>query len=135
MQLVRSVRPSRRHCIAPFAQISGVIAWAVLAVWGARVIVHRTVCTFGESKVDIANMTIVELAREAYPAWLSDHPGLHCPPRLVELARYIDRTEIKDPWGNDYVLTRPPGLGPIIVSSAGEDGRFGTQDDLRSDLR
>jgi hypothetical protein len=135
MQLVRATARPRRHLAAALAQITGVSTWVVVALWGAGQIATRAMCVYGESKLEVAQTMVRELALDAYPQWLRDHPGLHCPPALGELVRYIDLRDTKDPWGNSYIITCPPAVGPVIVSSAGEDGRFGTVDDLRSDLR
>ena len=50
---------------------------------------------------------------------------------LVELNEYMNRTDITDPWGTEYRMTCARGVQLI---SAGEDGKFGTLDDLGSHL-
>lgn len=39
---------------------------------------------------------------------------------------------IEDPWGNEYKYEKKNGR-PVIIS-AGPDGEFGTEDDIRSDV-
>jgi general secretion pathway protein G len=46
---------------------------------------------------------------------------------------YLDKDVVpKDPWGNDYVYECPGRHNPSFydVSSAGPDGRLGTDDDV-----
>ena len=38
-----------------------------------------------------------------------------------------------DPWGQAYKIEQGEGRNKWVVVSAGEDGEFGTEDDLRSD--
>ncbi len=84
----------------------------------------------GDSKMQIARMAAHQYADEAYLQWRMDHRGL-CPERLSDLNEYMNSKDVKDPWGNPYRM-QCDATHPIFVSSAGEDGRFGTCDDVRS---
>lgn len=86
--------------------------------------------TFGESKLDVAKLTIKKYAYEAYPSWRGAHPDQACPPRLADLNEYMNNKDVKDTYGHDYEMYC--GLHGIVVRSLGEDGRRNTKDDLWS---
>jgi hypothetical protein len=48
----------------------------------------------------------------------------------------MNNKDTKDPWGTDYKMfcgqTLPPGAKGLAVSSAGEDQKEGTSDDIKS---
>jgi hypothetical protein len=74
------------------------------------------------------------LATEDFPRWQKVHPDERCPARLSEL----DDIDTLDPWGHALQYTCDPRLlraaSPgIAITSAGEDGTFGTADDIGSD--
>jgi len=75
---------------------------------------------------------VFKLDREAFPQWRAGHRAL-CPPSIASLIPYMDRFDLRDPYGEPYVLLCDPESGTHVVLSAGEDGRFNTTDDLRSD--
>jgi hypothetical protein len=92
---------------------------------------------FGESKVDVAKMAIQDMTNTAYPMWTRSHQDKQCPERLEDLSEYMNKKDVKDPWGNPYKMfcgaNLPPGAkGGFAVSSSGEDGKDGTPDDLKS---
>jgi hypothetical protein len=73
---------------------------------------------------------VLELAYKAYPQWRLEHRGQSCPRSFDELVAYTHWPE-EDWWGRPYVLIcRDIG---IAVVSVGEDGKLGTEDDIRSD--
>ncbi len=90
----------------------------------------------GMSKVDIAELTVKKYAFEAYPQWAGAHPARTCPTSLADLNEYMNNKDIKDPWGTPYKMycgqTLPPGAKGLAVSSAGEDQKEGTEDDVKS---
>ncbi len=66
--------------------------------------------------------------------WEREHPGTECPASIDELTSYLEGVDSLDGWGQPMKLqcgptipAHPPGL---TIVSAGEDGRFGTADDL-----
>lgn len=80
-----------------------------------------------------ASRQVRRLANEQFPAWRATHPDQLCPDRLSDL----DDT-VLDPWGRALQYTCDPRLLPaaspgIAITSAGEDGTFGTADDIGSD--
>ena len=50
-------------------------------------------------------------------------------PRNYREDGYIKRLP-QDPWGNDYILNNPGSHGKIDISSVGQDGEEGTDDDI-----
>jgi hypothetical protein len=98
----------------------------------------RTMCHFPESKADIATATVKKYALEAYPSWSLAHPDRACPRSLLELGEYMSNHDTFDPWGRPYYFACgaraiPRSADDVWVLSAGEDGVFGTADDIRSD--
>jgi len=111
------------------------IVLAILALVMGLVVGPRVMKMFGESKVDIAKMTVNKYANEAYPSWASSHSDA-CPKQLSDLNEYMNNKDIKDPWGSDYKMycgsSLPAGAKGLAVMSNGEDGKEGTSDDIKS---
>ena len=115
------------------------IVLAILALVMGLVVGPRVMKLFGESKVDIAKMTVHKFTYEAFPMWQRSHSDKAggCPDKLEDLSDYMDKKDTKDPWGNTYRMycgqSLPAGAkGGFAVSSAGEDGKEGTPDDIKS---
>jgi prepilin-type N-terminal cleavage/methylation domain-containing protein len=115
------------------------IVLAILALVMGLVVGPRVMKLFGESKVDIAKMTVHKFTYEAFPMWQRSHSDKAggCPDKLEDLSDYMDKKDTKDPWGNIYKMycgqNLPAGAkGGFAVSSAGEDGKEGTPDDIKS---
>jgi hypothetical protein len=73
--------------------------------------------------------TVANLVHERFPAWRTHHAG--CPHRLAELSSNAR----VDPWGHAMHYTCDRRLRPgahFTVISAGEDGVFGTADDIEA---
>jgi hypothetical protein len=83
------------------------------------------------SNLAIARATIRRYAYHGFPSWAAAHPDLACPGHLSQLDVYVGESGAEDPWGADYRYGCV-GAG-MWVSSAGPDGEFDTDDDLRSD--
>jgi hypothetical protein len=68
--------------------------------------------------------------------WARAHQDKACPDKLEDLAEYMSKKETKDPWGNPYRFfcgqNLPAGAKGLAVMSAGEDGKEGTSDDIKS---
>jgi IPT/TIG domain-containing protein len=90
----------------------------------------------GDSRADIAAVTVKKYAFEAFPQWSAAHPDKACPDRLTDLDEYMNGSPTKDPWGRDYRMlcgaTLPAGARGLGVVSAGEDGKIDTADDIKS---
>ncbi len=110
---------------------------ASVAIGGATWLLGpRMIYTTGESKQQVAKMVVQRYAYEAYAEWSAAHPDELCPRRLADLNEYMNNKDTRDPWGANYLMFcgRMPALSirGIAVLSAGEDGQFGTPDDVRS---
>ena len=112
------------------------IVLAILALVMGLVVGPRVMKMFGESRVDIAKLTVKKYVDEAYPSWSTQHTDKSCPDSLVDLNEYMNNKDTKDPWGGQYKLmcgqSLPPGAKGIAVMSNGEDGKEGTPDDIKS---
>jgi general secretion pathway protein G len=113
------------------------IVLAILALVMGLVVGPRVMRMFGKSKVDIAQLTVKKYAFEAFGEWSQAHPDKACPDKLEDLTQYMDNKDAKDPWGNPYKMfcgqNLPAGAkGGLAVMSAGEDGKEGTEDDVKS---
>ncbi len=113
------------------------IVLAILALVMGLVVGPRVMRMFGKSKVDIAQLTVKKYAYEAFGEWSQAHPDKACPDKLEDLTQYMDSKDVKDPWGNPYKMfcgqNLPAGAkGGLAVMSAGEDGKEGTEDDVKS---
>jgi hypothetical protein len=96
-----------------------------------------------DSKSDITRLQVNEYADSAYVLWARANPGRRCPDALGDLNEFTNRKgvragrpDITDSWGNPMLMLCGekllPGADGIAVTSAGEDGRLGTPDDIRS---
>jgi hypothetical protein len=94
---------------------------------------------FGESKVDRTRIKVKKFAFEAMPQWSMHNPGKACPQGIDDLDEYMadhGPDVANDAWGAPMVLvcgpSLPQGVKGVLVVSAGEDGRWGTPDDIKS---
>ncbi len=80
------------------------------------------------------NILVAKIANEAYVHW-TYATGERCPSSLGDLARYRNKRDTKDGWGNELVMvcdpsgTHTPAFG---VYSLGPDGVAHTGDDIIS---
>jgi general secretion pathway protein G len=112
------------------------IVLAILALVMGLVVGPRVLAMFGESKGKIATATVKKYVFEAYPQWSMNNTGKQCPGQLTDLNTYMNNADGKDPWGNPYKMlcgsNLPAGAKGMAVISAGEDGKEGTADDIKS---
>src|SRR5262245_13923882 len=112
------------------------IVLAILALIMGLVVGPRVMKMFGKSKDDIAKATAKKYAFEAYPSWAAAHPDKQCPDKLEDLNEYMNNKDTKDPWGGQYKMlcgqNLPAGAKGIAIQSPGEDGKEGTEDDVKS---
>jgi general secretion pathway protein G len=128
---------SRRVAQRGMTLLEIMIVLAILALVMGLVVGPRVMRMFGKSKVDIAQLTVKKYAYEAFGEWSQSHPDKSCPDKLDDLTQYMDNKDTKDPWGNPYKMfcgqNLPAGAkGGLAVMSAGEDGKEGTEDDVKS---
>ena len=112
------------------------IVLAILALVMGLVIGPRVMKMFGESKVKITEDKLKMYAYEAYPSWSAAHPDKGCPDKLTDLNEYMNGKDAKDPWNGQYKMLcgqqLPAGAKGLAVMSPGEDGKEGTEDDIKS---
>jgi len=112
------------------------IVLAILALVMGLVVGPKVMKMFGQSKVEIAQMTVKKYVDEAYPSWAMAHTGKECPDNLQELNEFMNSKDTKDPWGSEYKMMcgqqLPQGAHGLAVMSNGEDMKEGTADDIHS---
>ena len=112
------------------------IVLAILALVMGLIVGPRVMKMFGESKVDTTKIKLKKYAYEAYPSWSAAHPDKGCPDKLADLNEYMNNDDSNDAWGHPLKMlcgqSLPAGAKGVAVVSAGEDGKDGTSDDLKS---
>lgn len=102
----------------------------------AKETVENKVEKLTDHKAEIARRRTKDIAFEAFPQWAMMHPDKQCPDSPRELGEFLDDKALLDPWGRPYKLlcgpTLPAGAKGLVAVSAGEDGKDGTADDVRS---
>jgi hypothetical protein len=114
------------------------VAWLVVfgLIAAAMTTRPRVMKIFSESKVDLTRMAVMDYADSAFMMWRHNHRHQPCPSTLGELNEYTNRKlkngrpDISDAWGYDMRMSCDER--GIRVWSLGEDGRYGTSDDVRS---
>ena len=133
----RKLKKARRVAQRGMTLLEIMIVLAILALVMGLVVGPRVMKMFGESKVDIAKMTVNKYANEAYPSWAAAHPDKQCPDKLSDLNEFMnDERDSNDAWQHPIKMmcgaSLPPGAKGLAVASVGEDGKEGTEDDLKS---
>jgi general secretion pathway protein G len=133
--LSRRRRRNGRHTQKGMTLLEIMIVLAIIALVMGFLVGPAVFKAFSSSKVDIAKATSKKYAYEAYTQW-SMRSGKACPESLGELNEYMNNTDTKDPWGNEYLMfcgdTLPAGAKGLAVQSIGEDGKRDTEDDVKS---
>jgi hypothetical protein len=113
----------------------GLAAYGVVVSVAMVALVVVTVVTDlrDPTSTEVVRRTVKAYAFEAYPSWTIAHPWQSCPASLRDLDPYLKPPPVDDldMWGAPYRLVCGPGS--LKVLSAGEDAKFGTADDVRSD--
>ena len=112
------------------------IVLAILALVMGLLVGPKVMKMFAGSKVDITKLKLKKYAFEAYPSWSASHPDKACPGNISELNEYMNGNDSNDSWGRPIKMmcgaNMPAGAKGIALSSMGEDGKDGTEDDLKS---
>jgi hypothetical protein len=91
---------------------------------------------FRETKGKTTRLKLNMVAFQAYPAWMAAHPEKDCPDKLADLNPFMNSDDMNDAWGTPLTMlcgaNLPAGARGFAVSSAGEDHKVGTSDDLHS---
>lgn len=139
-RLRRSLRRASIHRV-PRAQrgmtlLEIMIVLAILALVMGLLVGPKVMKAFSSSKVDTTKIKLTQYANEAYPQWSSQHPDKSCPEKLSDLNEYMNSKDDKDSWGHPLKMlcgsNMPAGVKGLGVMSVGEDGKEGTEDDLKS---
>jgi general secretion pathway protein G len=112
------------------------IVLAILAIVMGLLVGPRVLKMFGESRVKTTKIKLTQYANEAFPQWSSSHPDKACPDKITDLNEYMNSSDANDSWGRPIKMlcgtNLPAGARGIALISMGEDGKDGTDDDLKS---
>ena len=112
------------------------IVLAILALVMALLVGPKVLRMLGDAKVKTTKIKLKKYAFEAYPSWSAAHPDKNCPDKLADLNEYMNSTDANDSWGRPLKMmcgaSLPAGAKGLAVLSIGEDGKEGTEDDLKS---
>ncbi|MGE0867715.1 MAG: prepilin-type N-terminal cleavage/methylation domain-containing protein [Kofleriaceae bacterium] len=128
---------SSRHAQRGMTLLEIMIVLAILALVMGLVVGPRVMSMFKEGKKDVAQAAVMKFAHEAYTQWSMANPQKGCPEKIEDLSKYMNSSDVKDPWGTPYKMfcgaNLPAGVqGGFGVMSVGEDGKEGTEDDVKS---
>ena len=105
------------------------IVLAIIGLVMGLLVGPRVLAAFGSSKTKVARIAVRKFAYEAYPQWSAQHTGKRCPDSLQDLTPFMNSEDIKDPWGNPYLMQcgdqAPAGAKGFAVISYGDDGKPG----------
>ena len=122
----RNVKKARRAAQRGMTLLEIMIVLAILALVMGLVVGPRVMKMFGESKIDIAKMTVNKYANEAFPSWAASHSD-GCPKGLADLNEYMNNKDAKDPWGGQYKMLCGANLsGSLATSSARRASQSGS---------
>jgi prepilin-type N-terminal cleavage/methylation domain-containing protein len=112
------------------------IVLAILALVMGLLVGPKVMKMFAESKVDTTKIKLRKYAYEAYPSWSAAHPDKACPGNITEHNEYMNGNDSNDSWGRPIKMmcgaSLPAGAKGIALLSSGEDGKEGSEDDLKS---
>lgn len=135
------LRVQRRRRGFTFLEIMVVVA--ILAIL-ATLVIPNLMGGVDTAKIDATKVQIKSLqsALELYRLDNARYPtteqGLKAltekptsEPMPTKWRKYIDEIP-KDQWNNEYIYVAPGTKGPYDIISAGQDGKAGTEDDIKS---
>ncbi len=114
------------------------IVLAILALVMGFLVGPRVFKALSSSKSEVAKNMVKKFAFEAYPEWSMKPSKSGACPTLADLTEFMNSKDVKDPWGEEYVVKcggdLPAGVTPgsIAVYSKGPDSKDGTGDDIKS---
>lgn len=112
------------------------IVLAILAIVMGLLVGPAVLKRYAEARVKTTKMKLTQYANTAFPQWSMSHPDKACPDKLSDLNDYMNSSDENDSWGRPIKMmcgqSLPPGVHGLAVMSLGEDGKEGTEDDLKS---
>lgn len=112
------------------------IVLAILAIVMGLLVGQRVLRMLADSKVKTTRIKLTQYANEAFPQWSASHPDKACPDKITDLNEYMNSSDANDSWGRPIKMlcgaNLPAGARGLAVMSMGEDGKEGTDDDLKS---
>ena len=129
-------RKALRRGEAGMTMLEILIVLAILALVMGFLLGPRIMEMFGKSKKSLAGPMVDDLAL-TYARWTQDNPGKQCPESIDALAKYTNKQDAKDPWGNVMIMvcgdSAPEGVPYRFgIISKGGDGQEGTPDDVKA---
>ncbi len=109
------------------------IVLAIIGLIMGVLVGPKVMNAFKESRVKTAFLMLKEY-EGAYTRWVADNEG-DCPEKLEDLLKYTNKKDLKDPWGQSFVMKCGEGVptdSHFGVISLGPDKREGTDDDIHS---
>jgi general secretion pathway protein G len=109
------------------------IVLAIIGLIMGVLVGPKVMNAFKESRVKTAFLMLKEY-EGAYTRWVADNEG-DCPEKLEDLLKYTNKKDLKDPWGQSFVMKCGEGVptdSHFGVISLGADKREGTDDDIHS---
>ena len=130
-------RASRRAAIEAQRGITLLEILIVLAILGlvmGVLVVPNVLERFEDSKADLTFIEAKKIANEHYAEWaIKNRKGC---PTLEALVEISGKKKLVDKWDQPYIIhcgeTRPSKRIRFGISSAGPDGKKGTEDDIKS---
>ena len=141
MQTLRNRLSRHSRCLVRSSQrgmtlLEIMIVLAILAIVMGLLVGPRVLKMFAESKVKTTRIKLTQYANEAFPQWSASHPDKACPDKITDLNEYMNSSDANDSWGRPIKMlcgaSLPAGAKGLAVMSMGEDGKEGTEDDLKS---
>lgn len=112
------------------------IVLAILALVMALLVGPKVLNALKDSRVKTTKMKLHQYTDEAFPQWSANHPDKGCPDKLEDLNEYVNDKNPTDAWGHPLKMmcgaSLPAGAKGLAVLSSGEDGKEGTEDDIKS---
>lgn len=134
--LARALARARARAQRGMTLLEIMIVLAILALVMGLLVGPKVMKLFGESRIDTTKIKLKKYAYEAYPSWAAAHPDKQCPDKIADLNEYMNGNDSNDSWGRPIKMlcgaNLPAGAKGVALLSAGEDGKEGTDDDLKS---
>ncbi|TMQ11842.1 MAG: prepilin-type N-terminal cleavage/methylation domain-containing protein [Deltaproteobacteria bacterium] len=112
------------------------IVLAILALVMTLLVGPKVLNALRDSRSKTTKIKLNQYANEAFPQWAAAHPDKGCPDKLTDLNDFMNSNDANDAWGRPIKMmcgaSLPPGVKGLATLSMGEDGKEGTEDDVKS---